>query len=196
MDIKVHKIQKAILEGKSFDPFIVYPNTLDIFDGHHRFHAIIGLFGPSFVIPYIEDNRKETEATEEVTEMAENRTESNIDLLVKEYSRNLKEKISGDLMLKSKWRHPGESIDSCVARKIPKIKQEHPEKNQDQVVGAAYGMCKQDLMESNIENKTFCQFVESAYNLYKDKIINKEQAYGVAYQVFMAKVKVILDQNR
>jgi hypothetical protein len=52
---KVEGIMKAIKEGQSFDPFILYPNSFKIFDGNHRYFAIKELwYDVNFKVPYIE----------------------------------------------------------------------------------------------------------------------------------------------
>ncbi len=59
MPIKVQGIRQSCrLKDSKFDPFIVYPNSMDIFDGHHRYHAFKEEYGLDFKVKYIEDLRK------------------------------------------------------------------------------------------------------------------------------------------
>jgi len=99
MPEKVEKIKQAIIEGKAFNPLIVYPGTLKIFDGNHRYFAIMDLFGASNIdVFYIEQVTKpEVKTMDEIKTVATNEDAIKRLIDIKKNLNNDLQKIINDL---------------------------------------------------------------------------------------------------
>lgn len=152
---KVEGIIEAIFDeksGKIFDPFIVYKDTLNIFDGNHRYIAIMEINDKHYIIPYIEDIRDEEEP-----EGAEDIEIEQIKADMKELDK-LKENLIKDAPVTTEttgYYNPRYSddiederikgaLEDCVAEKIPKLIEDEG-LDQEDAVGRAYGMCRDQL---------------------------------------------------